>query len=76
MNAASNTVLVVDTSGKTIHEFGRLRDPLKISMDRFSNVYVTNKIESCIYKFIQKKIRISTMGNLELIHLQKLLILQ
>ena len=55
VNAASNTVLVVDTSGKTIHEFGRLRDPLKISMDRYSNVYVTNKIESCIYKFIQKE---------------------
>ena len=55
VNAASNTILVVDTSGKTIHEFGRLRDPLKISMDRYSNVYVTNKIESCIYKFIQKE---------------------
>ena len=55
VNGASNTVLVIDTSGKTIHEFGRLRDPLKISMDRFGDVYVTNKIESCIYKFIQKE---------------------
>ncbi|HHT9108978.1 MAG TPA: 6-bladed beta-propeller [Candidatus Wunengus sp. YC63] len=55
VNAASNTILVVDTSGKTIQEFGKLRDTLKISMDRFSNIYVTNKIESCVYKFIQKE---------------------
>ncbi|HHT9159684.1 MAG TPA: 6-bladed beta-propeller [Candidatus Brocadiaceae bacterium] len=55
VNGASNTVLVIDTSGKTIQEFGQLRDPLKISMDRFSNIYVTNKIESCIYKFMQRE---------------------
>lgn len=55
LNASSNTVVVVDTSGRTIHEFGRLRDPLKITMDKFSNIYVTNKIDSCIYKFILKE---------------------
>ena len=55
INAAGSAVFVVDTSGKIMHEFGMLRNPHKISNDRFGNVYITNAIESCIYKYIQKE---------------------
>ena len=52
-NTSGKNILVVDFSGKTITKFGYLENPFKIAIDKFSNIYVTNKKDSYISKFIQ-----------------------
>ena len=55
VNASNKNILVIDSSGNTIDKFGRLGNPFKICMDKFSNIYVTNKTGSYINKYIYKE---------------------
>ncbi len=51
LNGKKKSILVTDTFGDFKNEHGKLRAPYKIKMDRFKNIYVTNKIDNYINKF-------------------------
>lgn len=54
VNATNKNICVVDLHGNILDEFGRLSDPSEITMDEFNNIYVTNKTDNYINKFIYK----------------------
>lgn len=56
LNKANKNILVMDTSGNVIHKFGNPKNPWKIALDIFDNVYSTSyepgsSKESFVYKF-------------------------
>jgi len=51
-NASDNNIHVIDSSGKSIGKFGYLENPFKVTIDKLSNIYVTNIKDNYINKFV------------------------
>jgi DNA-binding beta-propeller fold protein YncE len=52
VNALNEKIYIIDYQGKAIEVFGGMKAPFRITMDKLSNVYVTNNSEGYVSKFI------------------------